>query len=178
MGKLFFIHHHCHQHHHPVLSWQLFSFVLPPRPTLCRGFVTSFRGLIKRRGDTWLGYSACLQSCMARTPPPPPHQTTRETSPWLIKFAPAIPAVTATGGLHLFMSLHTYFLWRSWFAVASLFTHTGSKWLCVISWLSKLVLTDNKKMWFEQIWKLIAFPETWALLSFRMTKNECRVHFG
>lgn len=20
MGKLFFIHHHCHQHHHPVLS--------------------------------------------------------------------------------------------------------------------------------------------------------------
>lgn len=46
-------------------SFPLFS----SRPTLCRGFVTSFRGLIKRCGDTWLGYSACLQSCMVRTPP-------------------------------------------------------------------------------------------------------------
>lgn len=73
------------------------------------GFLTPFLRLIKRRSDTWLGYSSCLQLCIVRTPP-----TTRETSPWLIKFAPAKPAVTATGGLHFFMSLHTYFLWHSW----------------------------------------------------------------
>lgn len=49
-------------------------------------------------------------------------QTTRETSPWLIKFAPAMPAVTATGGLHLFMQLHICFLWRLWSLSAHLFT--------------------------------------------------------